>query len=254
MTESPTLNGACTEWKGWRLFHHDHVPSTNDVARDCPPWSVVVAERQSGARGRYGRAWASSPGGLWLSAVLPITDPIQPWDCLPLVAGLALARTLNHFGLQTVRLRWPNDVMINDRKLAGILVERVDGPRAILGLGLNVTNQPADEDPALSCTATRLADHLKPVPAIDHLTHGILDELLALHATVEHHGFAPVAEQLQPYWHLDRPAEVTLPSGTLNGKFEGIAPDGSLLFRETNGTRHCLEASRVTLFRDTLNN
>jgi len=142
------------EWRGWTLHEADTLASTNDHARDLPPWHAIRAKTQTGARGRHGRRWSSGEGGLWISVVLPLDPPDRGWSAFPLAAGLAVVSTLRGLGLTQARLRWPNDVLIGPKKICGILMEKFAPDRVVVGLGLNVTNNPAAQDPELAAIAT----------------------------------------------------------------------------------------------------
>lgn len=139
----------------WSVQLHDSVPSTNLQATQEPvARSVVVAEHQSAGRGRLDRSWETSPGtSLTFSATVdPQLDP-RWWPAIPLMAGLAVARAIG----PRAGLKWPNDVYIGDRKVGGILVERVEAerPLAVIGIGINV-GQTADELPVETATSLAL--------------------------------------------------------------------------------------------------
>lgn len=250
MTESAAPATLTTDWKCWTLQYYGTVTSTNDLAKEAAPWTVIIAEAQSRGRGRYGRAWQASPGGLWFSAVLPIDDRIDHWSALPLMAGLSVARCLNDHGLQGIRLRWPNDLMVGDRKIAGLLVERISGPRAVIGVGINITNDPENDHPDLAGQATRLADHLRPLPDANTILQTCLDHLHQYFTLMEKSGFGSLASYLDPFWDRTRPVSVTLTDCVLHGTFEGVDPSGALLLRDDRHQLHTLEPNRVTLFRD----
>lgn len=107
--------------------------------------AVVIAEHQTAGRGRLDRAWVSPPrAGLTMSVLVrPSGVDVSRWPWIPLLAGLAVAATLHQECRINASLKWPNDVVIEDRKLAGLLVERVEAaglaPAAIIGIGLNVS-------------------------------------------------------------------------------------------------------------------
>ncbi len=124
------------------------VPSTQDVAlglaRAGARDGIVVADAQSAGRGRQGTTWADVPGSSLLSSrILRPERPLQELPTLSLVAGIAVAEAVRLLGVDA-RLKWPNDVLVGGRKLAGILVElHVPEPLAILGIGINVRPPPA---------------------------------------------------------------------------------------------------------------
>lgn len=158
---------------GFRLLELATVASTNDVARRMadagePAGLIVRAERQTAGRGRHGRAWQSPPGNLYASLLLRPTRPMAEVASLSLVVALALAEAVEELsaGRLVPRLKWPNDVLLDGAKLAGILLELVADPRRdlaglIVGIGVNVGWAPSGD---LPYPATSLVDHGLPVP------------------------------------------------------------------------------------------
>lgn len=110
----------------------DSVPSTQDIARGMPIGSIVIANHQSAGRGRLDRRWEAPPG-----TSLLVSFVLEPNPLLSLAAGVAAAEACG----PDVRLKWPNDLLLNGRKLGGILVETAPG-RAICGIGINLTAAP----------------------------------------------------------------------------------------------------------------
>jgi BirA family biotin operon repressor/biotin-[acetyl-CoA-carboxylase] ligase len=164
------------------LRRFPQVTSTQDLVHalgesGAPSGAAVVAGEQTGGRGRRGRSWASPPGGLWLSTLCRPADETAA-AVLSLRVGLAVAEVLERLvpGL-ALRLKWPNDLMLGDRKVGGILCEaRWQGAAlawVAVGLGINVTNPlPADVDQR----ATRLAEHapgVSPEPLAEPLRAAI---------------------------------------------------------------------------------
>jgi BirA family biotin operon repressor/biotin-[acetyl-CoA-carboxylase] ligase len=142
----------------WTVRLHTEAGSTNALAAAEPvPDTVVVADHQRAGRGRLDREWVTPPGAaLTLSAVVdPGVDP-EWWPVIPLVAGYAVASALGSLA----SLKWPNDVMIDGRKVCGILVERVNTrpPVAVIGIGINV-DQAVDELPVPTATSLALAGY-----------------------------------------------------------------------------------------------
>jgi BirA family transcriptional regulator, biotin operon repressor / biotin---[acetyl-CoA-carboxylase] ligase len=142
----------------WEVRLLAEAGSTNQLAvADPVRHRVVVADHQQAGRGRLDREWVTPPGAaLTFSAVFdPVVEP-EWWPVIPLVAGYAVARALGGFAT----LKWPNDVMIDDRKVSGILVERVNTrpPMVVIGIGVNV-DQSADELPVPTATSLALAGH-----------------------------------------------------------------------------------------------
>jgi len=135
-------DGLRTRRLGRPLSLYERVGSTNDVAREmaeagAPEGAAVLAAEQSGGRGRKGRRWASPSGGLWLSVVLRPTLRLEAWRLIGFAAGVGAATALESVNCRTIQLKWPNDLILESRKVGGILVESAGGV-AILGIGINV--------------------------------------------------------------------------------------------------------------------
>lgn len=149
----------------------ESIGSTNDRARilaedGTPRGGLVVAREQTAGRGRRGARWASGPGnGVWMSLVLSSTDATPQ---LPMVIGVACAEVLEEHSGVSVQVKWPNDLVIEGRKVGGILVER-GSSWVVAGIGINVTLVPSEADlrsnrPTL--TPTSLSEHASAVPSI----------------------------------------------------------------------------------------
>ncbi len=130
---------------GWTLHAHDSLGSTNDEARrlaaeGAPPGVVVTARQQTKGRGRFGRRWSSPPGNLYASFLLRPGVPAARAAELGFVAGLAVMDACDALlpAEQRVSLKWPNDVLLDGAKLAGILTETTGDGAVIAGIGLNV--------------------------------------------------------------------------------------------------------------------
>ena len=143
------------------------------TARSCPPGTVVMAETQTAGRGRYGRTWQSPKGNLYMSLVLPDMGKNTPY--IAFLTAVAVADSLPDFN---VSLKWPNDVLLDGKKLAGILVERV-GDKIIVGIGVNVISNPTEN--VLYPTAS-LEGRLRPMTVAKRilLQYNTLLELMEL--------------------------------------------------------------------------
>lgn len=130
---------------GRPVYAYDVVGSTMDVAHQlaaegAPEGTLVWATRQEQGRGRLGRTWISPEGGLYCSFILRPTRPVNETPELSLVAGQAVAEAIKELtGLSPI-IKWPNDLLLNDKKVAGILVEAREG--VIIGIGINLTTNP----------------------------------------------------------------------------------------------------------------
>jgi BirA family transcriptional regulator, biotin operon repressor / biotin---[acetyl-CoA-carboxylase] ligase len=163
----------------WSVEVLEESPSTNAVvaqrARDgAGEGLVVVADHQSAGRGRLDRTWITPPRSALTFSVLvrPDAVPVARWPWLPLLAGVAVVDGVRRATGQRAVLKWPNDVLLEQAKVAGILVERVEGPAgaaAVVGIGLNVSTTAA-ELPVASATSLQLAG-AGPVDRVELLGH-----------------------------------------------------------------------------------
>lgn len=234
---------------GWRLFTCPSVGSTNDLARDFPPWSAVRADVQAGGRGRFGRAFVSDEGGLWISAVLPAPGEIYQWAGFSLMVGYHLVQMLEKFAVPGIRLRWPNDLMVGKKKLGGLLIEQPSQGLLIIGLGLNVNNAPWKVMPELESVSTSLERVLTTVPDLRELTIATLDALANAHKMMLEHGIEAAIQAFNNRWSSPVPVEVVLSQGIRTfGQFTGLDLQGNLRFLDDFNSEFLIEHQRVEKF------
>jgi BirA family transcriptional regulator, biotin operon repressor / biotin---[acetyl-CoA-carboxylase] ligase len=215
----------------------DRTASTNaDVAAaarsGAPEGLVVVAEHQTSGRGRLDRTWQAPPrSGVTFSVLLRPGFPRSSWGWLPLLAGVAVVGSLHRLGGLDVTLKWPNDVQVADRKLAGILAEAV-GDAVVVGVGLNVS-QRADELPVP--TATSLALEGCEVTDRDPVLRAVLRELAVHYRRLGEHGGDAGAASLRDAYRaacdtLGREVRVELPGGVVRtGTASDVDTEGRLV-------------------------
>ena len=226
---------------GYVLVRYDELDSTNSEARRLAEagklegallW--ISAERQTAGRGRRGRAWDSGEGNLAATLLLRPGAPSATVGQLSFVAALAAAETASHFASDAaVTVKWPNDVLAEGKKIAGILLEAGTGWLAI-GIGINMAHHPeGTEFPATSLAQLGLA----PPSSEDAMT--VLAARFAHWYDVwMRDGFDPVrTEWLARASGLGAPITARLPHETRQGVFEGIDASGALLLKEGTGVR-----------------
>lgn len=230
---------------GRMLIARAEAPSTNDLAWEAlatgaPDGTVAVADAQPQGRGRGGRTWHLAPGkGLALSLVLHQGCDRRQGGTLPLVAGLALARALETLGAVST-LKWPNDLMIGARKLAGILCESRRLPAgtdvAVIGVGVNVSQQQDDFPAELHGIATSLA--MEGCRATrEAVAAAFLNALEPLWVEHQEGGRAALLDAWRRragYW--GRMVTVRTPAGPLSGIARDLSPDGGLVLRLESGS------------------
>lgn len=253
MPSASTLPALTSAAPGWSLDVVRETASTNALAARLPAWHAVRADTQTAGRGRTGRHWVSDAGGLWISAVLPCPGPREAWSMLPLAAGWSLVAALADLGVADLRLRWPNDILLGRRKLAGLLVERHTADTAVVGIGLNVFNHPEDAAPSLRDATTRLADLVTLGDlGLNDLAAVVLRSLARAHAVLLAGEFGRIADDLNRAWGEPRLVSLTLadqPSASI-GLFIGIDRQGHLLLRDRADQTHTYNASQVALLRE----
>ena len=239
-----------TSMENWILNETDACSSTNDLARELPPWTAVMAERQTSGRGRFGRVWESGCGGLWLSAVVPAPSREPSSRLMPLAAGYSVVRALTEFGAEGLWLRWPNDVMSTHGKCAGILVDRYHSDRCVIGLGVNIFNTPWDDDFRLKHQATRLADLVETCPSIPTVAHRVLDHLRASVERLGRNEAADLMMDLQPFWKHSCRVAVTRHDEMGEYEVMGVGARGHVLLRTAGTSMAAYAPEEITLLRE----
>jgi len=228
------------------------VGSTNDVAATMPEGAVVIAEAQTAGRGRRGRSWFSPPGsGLYVSIVLAPSrsaDRRRAASLTTIAAGVALAEGIETATGLRVHLKWPNDLYVARRKLAGILAEAASaGDRidtVVLGYGINVAE--AAYPPELRDRVTSLESELGTAPR----RAGVLAETLAALAARYDDLLAGRFDAILNGWRSraeanGAPVEWTAPDGPRSGLVVDIDDDGALIV-DTGSGRERIVAGELT--------
>jgi BirA family biotin operon repressor/biotin-[acetyl-CoA-carboxylase] ligase len=237
----------------------EEAGSTNALVADraragAPEGLVILAEHQTAGRGRLDRTWETPPRtGLTFSVLLRPTVPAASWPWLPLVTGYAVAAALHDCGFPAA-VKWPNDILVADRKVAGILVERVDtpsGPAAVVGIGINV-GMTVDELPVPEATSLAIEGE---TPDRTDLLRSVLDNLWDDYVEWRDGGEAAAARLAAAYGAacatIGRDVAVALPGGeSLVGRAVAIEADGSLLVEQPSGERRRVSAGDVVHVRD----
>ena len=230
--------------EGWLVWEYAVAGSTNQLAANLPVWSAVRADRQTSGRGRFQRRWVSDAGGLWLSAVVP-AHPAAEFRALPLAVGLAVCDALHQLGVPEIRMRWPNDILVNHRKLAGLLVDQYQPGTAVAGIGINVSNHPETQDTSLRRQTARLADLLPVAPELTHITALVLRHLRFVLDTMAVGGFGAILPRVNALWGRPRQVELDLDGNLRRGAFTRVDEAGRLLLQDKGGHTALYEAHQV---------
>lgn len=226
----------------FRCIHLAETGSTNDdakrlAAEGSPEGTLIWADAQTSGRGRRGRTWQSPAGNLYISIILRPAAPVAIVGQLGFAAALAIAETAASLlpADRDIACKWPNDVLIGGRKVAGLLLEtdmRPDGATdwLVLGVGINVARHPS----GMEFPATSLAAQGARVDVADVL-RGFAGHFLAWYDVWRAYGFAPLREAwLRRAAGLGGPIMVRLEDRTLAGVFSGLDEEGALLLHSAH--------------------
>jgi len=231
----------------------DEVDSTNAEARRRaergevgPLW--ITALRQTAGRGRRGRGWETGGGNLAATRLSTTSKPPADAAQVSFVAALAVADLAGRYlPASLVSLKWPNDLLVADRKSAGILVESGVHPTGglwlAIGVGVNLATPPA----AAERPATAFAEHMaSPPPEPAEALHVLAEAFEGWREVWERMGFAPIAAAWTARAHgLGGVCTARLPGETVAGRAEGLDPDGALRLRTPAGAVRRITAGEV---------
>src|SRR5271157_235986 len=224
---------------GNKVVHLNTTGSTNTVARQpaergVEEGAVVIAENQTRGKGRLGRKWLTRSGGVWMSIVLkPNIDPMHA-SSITLLAAVSVTKALRGAGLEAV-IKWPNDVLVNGKKICGILTEMSAETDAvnfiILGIGVNVNNEmPLETATTMRSELGRKVDRVKFVQSL-------LEILEEDYLTFKNEGFTPILWSWRRYSDtLGRQVEVIYQDEVISGVAQDVDDDGSLLVKTEDGS------------------
>jgi BirA family biotin operon repressor/biotin-[acetyl-CoA-carboxylase] ligase len=255
LNASVLKRGLSTKIFGSKFFTFETIDSTNNCARALAGcWAeegtIVLAEEQTAGRGRQGRSWYTNPQeNLTFSVILRPKLPPDAINLLPLFAAVAIADAIESETGLAVQCKWPNDIILNGRKAAGILLEgSVKGDAVefvVLGIGINVNQTIFPVDIAHRATSLRLEtgknlDRVK-------LLHKVLNALESRYRAVLKSGFNAIL----PDWTtrsamLEKEITVSENGTEFSGVVKGLAPDGALIIA-SDGAERALYAGDVTI-------
>ena len=240
-------------WLGCHTIELAECGSTNDEAArlaraGARHGTVVVADAQKAGRGRDGRVWSSPPGGLYMSAVLRPPLPLGDVPPMTLASGIGVCDAARRAGAAAV-LKWPNDVLVDGSKLAGVLVEaqsqgnRLDS--VIVGVGVNLTN----EVPPGAISLAEASGH-----SIDRAAF-VASLLAAIERWVDRYvasGLEAIIPTCQDRLAIGLSARATVDGAPLVGAVAGLDLDGALLLRDDDGVLHRVRSGDVEVLRSAL--
>jgi BirA family biotin operon repressor/biotin-[acetyl-CoA-carboxylase] ligase len=241
----------------YRLVQLEEIDSTNSEAKrraeqGAEDGTLIVARRQTAGYGRQGRSWASGEGNLFLSLIVRPDCSLAEAAQFSFISAIALGEAVGSVGPALIEAiyKWPNDVLLNGRKFAGILLESKAGPDQsldwlVIGVGANVASFPPDT--RLPATSLHF-EGCAPSVTADDLLQAFARHLLSWINVWLDEGFAPVRQAwLRHAQGLKEQIEVRLPQETLSGTFTDLDADGALVLTLGDGSSRRITAGEVYL-------
>jgi len=258
-----------TAWAGRHIQYHSRIPSTQLKAHElakggAEEGTLVIAEEQTGGKGRLGRPWHSPEGtGIWMSLILRPKLPLEQLPRITLVTAVAIVDAIRHelrrhahpLPPETIRIKWPNDVYVvlnpkERKKVCGILTEvnaEIDRVNyCILGIGINVNQKAQDFPEELRHKATSLALSSGAPWNRVKLVTAFLARFETLYETFQQHGF----QAIKSLWEerafpIGTPIQVHIQDQLVSGTYQGITEQGALLFGHPNGQLEMIHSGDV---------
>ncbi len=236
------------------IHHFESVTSTNDLLRkmdEAKEFTCVVADQQTAGRGRRDRTWHSAPGdGLYLSILLLPRSSVKV-PLISLMAAVSVAETLVERGLSGVDIKWPNDVLANERKICGILTEGAStgqSSRIILGIGVNLNHGVFPEDLKLTATSMKIETGREVVAA--EFRDQLLERIAHWYQIWKRDPDLVVTrwEQLSSYAR-NRHVAISTGDALINGVTDGLTSDGALRVIDEKGDDRIILAGEVQRLR-----
>ncbi|MFD0670381.1 biotin--[acetyl-CoA-carboxylase] ligase [Cohnella sp. GCM10027633] len=234
----------------------DVVGSTQDELRvlaeqGAPEGTLVIAEQQTSGRGRMGRSWVSPSGkGVWMSLLLRPSVPLPLTPQLTLLAAVALSRAITRIVPLDIGIKWPNDLLVNGRKISGILLESAAEDErlryVIVGLGISANLDPEDYPAELLEKAISLKMAAGHAISRSELIAAVLEQFEQLYALYLEQGFAPI----RALWEarsvtLHRPATLHTPQGAIVGVPRGLDDMGGISVELEDGSMRTIYSAEV---------
>ncbi|HET7656681.1 MAG TPA: biotin--[acetyl-CoA-carboxylase] ligase [Bacillales bacterium] len=258
LTEDEIASGLETETLGKSVHFHESVKSTQEVAHKlaregAPEGTLVVADEQVGGRGRLGRQWHSPKGsGIWMSLLLRPNIPPQQAPQLTLLTAVGVVKGIRAATDVECDIKWPNDILVNGKKLVGILTELQADPdrvhSVIVGIGINANVKETDFPDEIRSIATSLQIEAgKEINRAELLQH-ILLQIEKLYIDYLREGFRFVKLLWEAHAvSLGRTIEARTLRGVLNGRAIGLNDSGFLILEDETGKRHEISSADIHL-------
>ncbi len=235
------------------VIKKESTGSTNEdmallAKQGVAPWTVVQALVQTSGRGRHGKSWDSQKGNLFLSLLLRPNINRMRWGELSLLSAVAVASTLSDYvENQIIEVKWPNDVLVNGKKIAGILLEVADfnakEPSVIVGVGVNISKTPEKFEYPVTC----INNYKSGYTSVDTVFISLLHHFVYWFHIWEDNGFGAIKDEwMRRAFKLGGSVSVENKNGLkAEYKFKGIDMEGAILLDDENGKRNRIRSGTV---------
>ena len=245
---------------GYKSLQFDTLDSTSEEAKRLVQAgkiekTVILSRTQTKGHGRYGRQWVSPPGNLYASLLLPIDRTFEEVAQLSFVVAVAVGEMLASVFPKSASItyKWPNDVLVNDKKVAGILLEsssqggKTQASWIIIGIGLNIENIPQVVDKPVICIKDILGRLLnKYDDPVGYFADAFVARFAEQLQRWESGGFATIQERwMQRVWSYNKPVVVKSGKILIKGICRGINAEGELMLDSDEGNQHCISTGEV---------
>lgn len=250
--------GLKTDFLGQQIHYEESVDSTQKIAHrlaydGAPEGTVVLAEEQLSGRGRMDRKWYSPKyTGIWMSVILrPNILPTKAPQ-LTLLTAVAVVQAIEEVAALSPKIKWPNDILINGKKVTGILTElQAEADRVktiIIGIGMNVNQKESDFPEYLHTTATSLSIEKGEYISRPAIIRAVLSNIEKLYLLYLEKGFYPIKLLWESYAvSIGKTITARTLSGNITGRALGITDDGVLMIEDENGAVHHVFSADIDL-------
>lgn len=237
----------------YHLLAFDELDSTNEEAKRLARaggshGAVIWAKRQTSGKGRMGRSWVSPEGNLFVSILLQPGKDVKQFAQISFVAAVAAAESLIPLlpPGRKLRLKWPNDILLDDKKLGGILLESFQTETGqswvVVGIGLNVERFPTETEFPATCLKDAGVELISAKIVLSRLVHHFIETYNEWDAKE----FAPIRKAWTSHaWGIGKPLRARLPDGEITGVAEGIDDAGSLILTLPDGKKRYIHAADI---------
>ncbi|WP_299737932.1 biotin--[acetyl-CoA-carboxylase] ligase [uncultured Rossellomorea sp.] len=256
VTESKIRLGLQTKTLGRVIHYEESVQSTQRIAHvlagdGAAEGTLVIADEQTAGRGRLMREWHSSKGtGIWMSLILKPLLPPQKAPQFTLITAVAVVQAIEEATELHPQIKWPNDILIDGKKVTGILTElQAESDKInsiIIGIGMNVNHTKEHFPDELQTIATSLAIEQGDTLSRSEIVQKVLERIEALYSIYMKEGFTPIKLLWESYAiSIGKKIRARTINGTIEGRALGITDEGVLKIEDTTGTVHQIYSADI---------